>query len=140
MVNVLIVGIDEDCWVSDRVLLRLVDPWVQGRDVNVLDLFADSSLGHVMQFDSVRASTEEGVSGLERFDEFQGVEELTEIRVGFHFLIPVALPHDFHVTATLSQGVLFHESGFVDFLEGAVVVTDGKPVAVLGKAAKTAVP
>ena len=68
MVNVLIVGIDEDCWVSDRVLLRLVDPGVQGHDVNVLDLFADSSLGHMMQFDSVRASTEEGVSGLERFD------------------------------------------------------------------------
>ena len=125
---------------SDRVLLRLVDPWVQGRDVDVLDLFADSSLGYVMQFDSVRASTEESVSGLERFDEFQGVEELTEIWVGFHVLIPVALPHDFDVTATLSQGLLFRERGFVDFLEGAVSVTDGKSVAVLGKAVKTAVP
>ena len=122
MVNVLIVGIDEDCWVSDRVLLCLVDPWVQGRDVDVLDLFIDSSLGHVMQFDSVRASTEESVSGLERFDVFQGVEELLEIRVGFHFLIPVTLPHDFDDTASLSQGFLFHESGFVDFLEGTVVV------------------
>ena len=140
MVNVLIVGIDQDCGVSDRVLLRLVDPWVQGRDVDVLDLFSDSPLGHVMQFDSVRASAEEGVSGLERIDEFQGVEELTEIGVGFHVLIPVALPHDFDDTATLSQGFLFHERGFVDFLEGAVVVTDGKPIAVLGKAAKTAVP
>ena len=63
MVNVLIVGIDEDCGVSDRVLLRLVDPWVQGRDVDVFDLFADSPLGHVMQFDGIRASTEESVSG-----------------------------------------------------------------------------
>ena len=125
---------------SNRVLLRLVDPWVQGRDVDVLDLFADSSLGYVMQFDSVRASTEESVSGLERFDEFQGVEELTEIWVGFHVLIPVALPHDFDVTATLSQGLLFRERGFVDFLEGAVSVTDGKSVAVLGKAVQTAVP
>ena len=61
---------------SDRVLLRLVDPGVQGRDVDVLDLFANSSLGYVMQFDSIRASAEESVSGLERFDEFQGVEEL----------------------------------------------------------------
>ena len=122
MANVLIVGVDEDCWVSDRVLLCLVDPWVQGRDVDVLDLFIDSSLGHVMQFDSVRASTEEGVSGFERFDEFQGGEVLLEFGVGFHFLIPVTLPHDFDDTATLSQGFLFHESGFVDFLEGAVVV------------------
>ena len=125
---------------SYRVLLRFVDPWVQGRDVDVLDLFADSSLGYVMQFDSIRASAEESVSGLERFDEFQGVEELTEIWVGFHVLIPVALPHDFDVTATLSQGLLFRERGFVDFLEGAVSVTDGKSVAVLGKAVKTAVP
>ena len=69
---------------SDRLLLRLVDPWVQGRHVDVLDLFADSSLGHVMQFDSIRASAEESVSGLERVDEFQGVKELTEIWVGFH--------------------------------------------------------
>ena len=125
---------------SDRVLLRLVDPGVQGRDVDVLDLFADSSLGYVMQFDSIRASAEESVSGLERFDEFQGVEELLEFGVGFHVLIPVTLPHDFDDTATLSQGFLFHESGFVDFLEGAVSVTDGKSVAAPGKAAKTAVP
>ena len=84
MANVLIVGIDEDCWVSDRVLLCLVDPWVQGCDVDVFDLFIDSSLCHVMQFDSVRTSAEEGVSGLERVDHFQGVEKLTEIWVGFH--------------------------------------------------------
>ena len=63
-----------------------------------------------------------------------------EIWVGFHFLIPVTLPHDFDVTASLSQGLSFHESGFVDFLEGAVSVTDGKSVAAPGKAAKTAVP
>ena len=125
---------------SDRVLLRLVDPGVQGRDVDVLDLLTRDHVSHVMQFDSVRASTEEGVSGLKWIDEFQGVEELTEIWVGFHVLIPVTLPHEFDVTATLSQGLLFHERGFVDFLEGAVRVTDGKSVAVPGKAAKTTVP
>jgi len=39
MVNVLIVWVDHDFRMSYRVLLRLVDPWVEGRDVFVLDLF-----------------------------------------------------------------------------------------------------
>ena len=53
---------------SYRVLLRLVDPGVEGRDVFVFDLFA--WLDRVMKFDGVGASTEESVSGLEWFDEF----------------------------------------------------------------------
>ena len=40
MANVLIVGVDENVGVTDRVLLCLVDPRVQGRHVDVLDLLS----------------------------------------------------------------------------------------------------
>ena len=40
MVNVLIVGVDVNVGVTDRVLLCLVDPWVPGCHVDVLDLLS----------------------------------------------------------------------------------------------------
>jgi len=52
----------------------LLTPGVQGRDVDVLDLFA--WLDCVMRFNGVGASTEESVSGLEGFDKLQGGEDL----------------------------------------------------------------
>ena len=60
--DVLIFGVDYDFRVSYWVLLCLVDPGVQGRDVGVFDLL--SGLDRVMKFDGVGASTEVGVSGL----------------------------------------------------------------------------
>ena len=77
MVDIRIVGIDENNGMSDGVGLVFVDPRVEGRHVNVLDLFSESSLCHVMQFDGIRATAKEGIPGLERVDDFEGVEELT---------------------------------------------------------------
>ena len=76
MVNVWIVGIDDDNRVSDGVGLVFVDPGVEGRDVNVLNLFSKSSLCHVMQFDGIGAAAKEGIPGLKRVHDFEGVEEL----------------------------------------------------------------
>ena len=70
MVNVLIVGVDKDIGMSSRVLASFVDPGIERRHVNVLDLFSQSSLGHVMQLDSIGATTKEGVPGMEWFDDF----------------------------------------------------------------------
>ena len=92
MTDILIVGVDNDLGVSGWVCPIFVRPWVQGRHVDVLDLFSKSSLCLVMQFDGIGAAAEEGVSGLERVDDFQRVEELTEIWVGLDFLVPVTLP------------------------------------------------
>ena len=77
---------------SYGVLLCLVDPGVQGRDVDVLDLLA--WFNHVMKFDGIGTSTEEGISGLKRFDELQRGEELTEIWIVFDVFVPLALPLD----------------------------------------------
>ena len=72
--DVRIVGVDENNRMSDGVGLIFVDPRVEGRHVNVLDLFVWVS--SVMQFDGIRATSEEGIPGLEWVDDFQGVEEL----------------------------------------------------------------
>ena len=69
--DVLVFGVDEDFGMSHRILLGLVDPRVQGRHVDVLDLLSRGLVSGVMEFDSVGASAEEGVSGIKRFDEFQ---------------------------------------------------------------------
>ena len=90
--DVLIFGVDKDFRVFHWVLLCLVDPGVQRRDVNVFDLL--SRLNRVMKFDSVGTSTEEGVSGFKRFHDFKRVEKLLEIWISFDVSIPVALPLD----------------------------------------------
>ena len=73
VMNVLILGVDNDLWVSYGVFAFLVDPGVERRHVDVLDFLSLSHVGHVMQFDGVRAPSEEGFSGLERFDYFERV-------------------------------------------------------------------
>ena len=91
-----------------------------------------------MQLDGIGTSAEEGVSGLEWVDDFQCVKEVAELCIGSHLHVPVAFPHDFNVIPSLSQGLLFVEGGLVDFLEGAIRVTDS--VAVNGEAFETPVP
>jgi len=73
VVDVLILGVDNDLWVSYGVFAFLVGPGVERGYVDVLGLFSLGYVGHVMQFDSVRAPSEEGFSGLERFDDFERV-------------------------------------------------------------------
>ena len=68
MVNVWIVGVDDDNRMSDGVGLLFVDPRVEGRDVNVLNLFVRVS--DVMQFDGIGSAAKEGIPGLERVHDF----------------------------------------------------------------------
>ena len=58
----------------------------------------------------------------------------------FDLSVPVAFSHDFDIIPSLSQGLLFVESGLVDFFEGTVGVTDGVSVAVDGEAFGTPMP
>ena len=52
----------------------LVGPRVEGFQVVVVDLF--SLVGHVVQFDGVGATAEEGISGLEPGHEFEGIDDI----------------------------------------------------------------
>jgi len=69
--DVLILWVDYDLWVSYGVFAFLVGPWVERRHVNVLGFFSLGHVCHVMQFDGVRAPSEEGFSGFERVDDFE---------------------------------------------------------------------
>ena len=62
----------EDSGMSYRVEAILVRPRVERGEVVVVDLF--SLLGHVVQFDGVGATAEEGISGLESGYEFEGID------------------------------------------------------------------
>jgi len=73
VVDVLIFGVDDDLRVSYGVFAFLVDPGVERRYVDVLGFFSLGHVGHVMQFDGVRVTSEEGFSGLERFDDLERV-------------------------------------------------------------------
>jgi len=137
MVNVLIFGVDHDLRMPYGVFLRLVDPGVEGRDVDVLDLFA--WLSHVMKFDGVGSSTEEGVSGLEWFDELKGGEEPLEVCVVFDVLVPLAFPLDLEMVPLLLEKIVFPARGFVNFLQGVICVADGILVALDGEAVGAAV-
>ena len=136
--NVLIFGVDYDFRVSYRILLCLVDPGVQGRDVDVLDLL--SGLNRVMKFDGIGASTEEGVSGFKRFNDFKRVEKLLEVWISFDVSVPVALPLDLEKVALSPEKFVFLQRGFVDLLQRTVRVTDGISVALDGKTVRAPVP
>ena len=75
MTDILIVGVDNDLGVSDGIFLCLVDTGVQGRHVDVFDLFVFTV--DVMQFDGIGAAPEEGIPGLKWINVFEGVKEVT---------------------------------------------------------------
>ena len=104
---------------SYRVQAILVGPRVERREVVVVDLF--SLLGHVVQFDSVGATAEEGVSGLEPGHEFEGIHQGTDRLVVFLQLFPFALPHDDDTIPQREQDVFFASSGFVDVAHALIV-------------------
>ena len=60
--------------------------------------------------------------------------------MGLDLPVPFAFPHDLDIITVLSQGVLFLEGGLVNFIEGAIGVTDGIPVTLRGEALGTPMP
>ena len=93
-----------------------------------------------MQLGGIGATAKEIIPGLEWFDNFQCIEELAEFIVDLDFLVPLAFPNDFGIITSLSHGVLFDLRGLVDFLQGAVSVTDGISVTLARKALCAPVP
>ena len=70
---------------------RLVDPGVQGGVVDVVDLLTRC---HVMvQLDGIGASSTEGVTGVERVHELQGIHVRLDVGRGLFEAGPLAFPH-----------------------------------------------
>ena len=102
----------EDSGMSYRVEAILVGPRVEGREVIVVDRF--SLLGHVVQFDGIGATAEEGISGLEPGYEFEGIDQGTDRFVVSLQFFPFALPHDDDTVPQGEQDIFFASGGFVD--------------------------
>ena len=103
---------------SNRVETVFVGPRVEGREIEVVDLFI--VLDHVMQLDGVGAPPEEGVTRLEPGHEFERLDESTHGLVLLLEFGPFAFPHDDHVIAFSEEGILFEDGGFVDIAHGLV--------------------
>ena len=112
----------------DRVETVFVGPRVEGREIEVVDLFP--VLDHVMQLDGIGASPEEGVSRLEPGHEFEGLDESTHGLVLLLELGPLAFPHDDDVVAFGEEGILFEDGGFVGIAHGLVAHLVPRLVAV----------
>ena len=109
----------EDSGMSYRVQAILVRPRVERGEVVVVDHF--SLLGHVVQFDGVGASSEEGISGLEPGHEFEGIDDIANGFVVSLQLFPFALPHDDDAVPQREQDIFFASSGFVDVTHALIV-------------------
>ena len=97
---------------------RFVDPGVQGRVVDVVDLLVG---GHMMiQLDGIGATSAKGVPWVERWYELQGVHVRLDVRLGFLELGPLAFPHFDHIVPFLAKGGHFGLGLLVDVLHGAV--------------------
>ena len=83
-------GFVDDDGMSDRVETVFVGPRVEGREIEVVDLFP--VLDHVIQLDGIGASPEEGVSRLEPGHEFKGLDELTHALVLLLEFVPTRIP------------------------------------------------
>ena len=112
-------GFVEDPGMPDWVETVFVGPRVEGREIEVMDLFI--VLDRVMQHDGIGASPEEGVTRLEPGHKVKGVHKSTHGLVLLLELGPLAFPHDDDVVAFGEEGILFEDGGFVDIAHGLVV-------------------
>jgi len=116
--NVGAFGFEHDDGMSDGVETVFVGPGVEGADVDVADDFP--ILDHVIQFDGIGASTEEGVSGLEPGHELERVDEVAHGLVLLFEAFPFAFPHDDEAVALGKDGVFPVSGGLVDVTHGQV--------------------
>ena len=119
VVDVGVTGLRDEDGMTFGVDARFVDPRVQGRVVDVVDLLVG---GHVMiQLDGIGAPSTKGVPWVERWDELEGVHVRLDFRAGLLELGPLAFPHFDHIVPFLTKEGHFGLGLFVDVLHGTVV-------------------
>lgn len=136
--DVLIFGVDDDVRMSHGVFAGFVDPRLQRRHVNVMDLFI--GFYGVVKFDSIGSSTKEGMSGLQGVDYLEVEEKLLQFLIVFDFIVPLTFPHFFDDVSLVLELSEFFLGTFVHFLQGTVRVHDGKSVTIVRKTFRAPVP
>ena len=114
-----VTGLRDEDGMAFGVDARFVDPRVQGRVVDVVDLLIG---GHtMMQLDGIGAFSAKGVPWVERRDEVEGVHVRLDVGVRLFELGPLAFPHFHDVVPFLTKEGHFGLGLFVDVLHGALV-------------------
>ena len=78
LVDVRMTGMGTKVWMSFGVDTRLVDPGVQGGDIDVMDLLAGGGL--MVQFHGIGTSSTESVAGIEGFCHVKVSYKCTNVR------------------------------------------------------------
>ena len=118
VVDVGVIGLRDEDGMPFRVDARFVDPRVQGRVIDVVDLLVG---GHtMMQLDGIGAASAKGVPWVERWGEAEGVHVGSDVRLGLEELGPSAFPHFDDLVPFLAKEGHFGLGLFVDVLYGAV--------------------
>ena len=138
--NVGVARVGQVLGMTDGVGLRLVDPRVQRRHVQVVDLFPSGCVGLVMQSEGLGATPEKGVAKLQGVHPVAGSQEGLERDVGLDLSVPVALPEGVEPVAAHPQRSAFLLGGVVHFLQGPVGMEFGDLVALLEETPRAPVP
>ena len=111
-----------------RVDTGFVDPWVQGGDIDVMDLLSGGDM--MVQLDGIGTPSTERVAGIQGVCELKLVHKCTDIRGGDFEAGPFTFPHFYDMVSELFEPLDLLLGGLVDILQGPIKVADMGFVAV----------
>jgi len=118
--DVIVTRIEDETRMSFGVDTRLVDPWVQGGHVNVMDLLSGGNM--MVQLDSIGTTPAKSVTGVKRFCQVKGPQVRSDVQGGVFETGPITFPHFHDSEPSLSKLLGSLLGGLVDILHGSFIV------------------
>ena len=113
--------IEDETRMSFGIDTRLVDPWVQGGHIDVMDLLSGGDM--MVQLDSIGTTPAEGVTGVKRLCKVKGPQVRSDVQGGVFETGPITFPHFHDCKPSLSKLLGPLLGGLVDILHGSFIVT-----------------
>ena len=110
----------DDTRMSFRVDTGFVDPWVQGGDIDVMDLLSGGDM--MIQLDGIGTPSTEGVAGIQGVCELKLGHKRADIRGGVFEPSPFTFPHLDDRVPELFEPLDLLLGGLVDILQGPIKV------------------
>jgi len=118
--DVCVTRIEDETRMSFGIDTGLVDPWVQGGHIDVMDLLSGGD--RMVQLDSIGTTPAEGVTGVKRFCKVKGPQVCSDVQGAVFETGPITFPH-FHDCEPLVSKLLGPLlGGLVDILHGSFIV------------------
>ena len=137
LMDVGVTRVGDETRMSFGVDTRLVDPRVQGGDIDVMDLLSGGDM--VVQLDSIGTTSTESVAWIQWFCEDQVSHKRTDVRGGVFETGPITFPYFDYCVPLLSKVLDLLLGGLVDILHGSIIVAQMCFVTV-GVTASTSMP